>query len=274
MLLRLSLASMAIFIVFFCHAQTFKLENFGIGYRIMESNVAGTNPLSITPVLKDASSFTRFVDSFDFNGLTGNPSVQLSHTFYVSTEWRGDPSSSRFWRNHSISLGVFGTTNKAFSVGQLQQRIISSAPDQGFTDIGYSLTRNQQFYGLHTGLNRSVPLASRWQLLAGLHLQGGWSFVHFYQQRIDTTIVRQQGASTSTIWLKDDLQGKNYFQWLAMIPLLIEYQIPSSPLSVRAEINVSISGGPYLQGSYKQRLAAGGGLWLIYRRANTRDRIR
>ncbi|MEP6584446.1 MAG: hypothetical protein ABJA90_09265, partial [Ginsengibacter sp.] len=128
----------------------------------------------------------------------------------------------------------------------------------------YSLIQNQQFFGIMAGLNRRLKISNKLFLFVALHYQGSFASLHKYQTQLDSFVVNNTGAFTSTRKLPD-LQGKNFYQWQAMIPFGLELDIYKKQFYIRLEGDAGLIGGQYRPRSYLNSQAWGIGLAAIYR---------
>jgi len=244
------------------------IKNFSIGYRVFEINPAGNNPITIAPLLKDPVAYQNFLSTINYNNLYGNPGIQQFHTFYLNTELQVDSAVSRFWKKHTLQAGIHFTNHLTQSTGALADQHYTYSPDTVLHDNRYSLMKNQQFFGGQTGINRRLNISKKLKAILGLHVQGSFAIMHYYQQQWDSsTHSSSQGSKTQTTSLPD-LHGKNFFQWQAMLPLGLEYPIYQRKLFLRLELYLGIVGGRYRHKTFSANEAHGAGLSIIYQPKN------
>ena len=244
--------------------QKIQVKNYSLSYRLFEMNSVGNNPTTIAPLLKDPVSYQNFLNTINYNSLWGNPAIQTLHTLYFAAEWNKDPALSRFWKKYSIQTGLLITSKSVMDAGAIGIQTYTSSPDTVIHDDRYSLTKNQQFLGLQIGINRRYHMAKKLQFFTGLHFQGSFAIVHYYEQQLDSSSwTPATGWKTRTTPLPD-LKGKNFFQWQLMVPLGIEYAFAKNAFFVRLELDLGIVGSQYRSTSFAASEAHGFGLSLIY----------
>ncbi|RYY21714.1 MAG: hypothetical protein EOO04_17790 [Chitinophagaceae bacterium] len=145
------LASLIQLLLSTSHAQRSALRYFSAGYRLSERTPTGNNPFMIGPLIKDKQTYQELLFALPYNGIIGNPSSYLSHTFYLNTEWQKEQSGSRFWRRHTITAGLLATAKTTRSVGQREFKRYFITPDTGYIQQTYSVTQKQQLFGLNIG---------------------------------------------------------------------------------------------------------------------------
>lgn len=248
------------------NAQDFKIKNYSIGYRIFEFNAIGNAPTNIAPLLKDPVTYLKFLNTIDYNSFWGNPGPMTLRNFYFNSEWCKNNPSSSFWRRHTVQAGFLFTDKVTRSAGAIGDESFYYTPDTPKHVYKYSLTQNQQFFGVNAGLNERLKIFKRLQFFSGLHMQGSFALIHHYKQQWDSsTFTPQQGFQTRTTKLSN-LKGKNFFQWQLMVPLGLEYELYKKTLFIRLEIDAGIVSSRYRGKSFFEKEAHGAGLWLIYQR--------
>ncbi len=244
--------------------QHLKIRDYSAGYRVFWVDAVGNNPTTITPFLKDPASYQRFLNSMQYNSLSGNPGIESFRNYYVSAEWYKSSAASRFWKHHTIQTGLL-ISNKLVKDNMVigNEDVVFSPSDTIFYRDLYSVVQKEQFLGATIGLNRRIRISNRFTFLAGFSLQGSFAFLHNYQQQWDSSrYSRQQGWQAKTTQLPD-LKGKNFFRWQAMIPLGIEMNIYRKIFFIRLEVDAGIIGDRY-RSSY-QKEGHGAGVWFTYR---------
>lgn len=248
------------------NAQQFTIKNHSIGYRIFEFEAIGSASTNIAPLLKDPVTYQSYLNTIEYNSFWGNPSPVTMQNLYINTEWYKNNPSSRFWRKYMIQTGLLFTIKIARSAGAIGHETFYYTPDTPRHVYKYSLIQKQQFFGANAGLNRRIKISKKLQFLTGLHGQGSFALVHYYKQQWDSsTFTPQQGIITRTTKLSN-IKGKNFFQWQAMIPLALEYELYKKCLFLRLEADAGIVGGCYRGKSFWDKEAYGAGLWIIYQR--------
>jgi len=247
------------------NAQKFKIKNYSFGYRIFELSPVGNNPITISPILKNPEAYTDYLNSIPYNGFSGNTAPFRLHTFYLNAEFSKSGTSSRFWKTHTLQAGFVITGKLTTDAGSVENRYHPG--DTMMVIDKYSLTKNQQFFGVNFGLNHRFKISGKLQFLAGVHAQGSFALVNNYDQRWDSSIYLPNGRGSLTkTTVLPALKGKNFFQWQLMFPLGIEYDLYHKQLFVRIEFNPGIVGGPYRPKSFASRETYGAGIWFVYQR--------
>ncbi len=247
------------------NAQHLKIKNFSVGYRVFEIDAIGNNPTTIAPFLKNPSSYLNYINSIQYNSIYGSPGIQRLHTYYINTELFKSSPSSRFWKKHTIQTGLL-ITNKLVKKGLAlgNQGYIDLPPDTILYTNLYTLVQKQQFLGVNAGINKRFKISKRLVFLTGIHVQGSFAFIHNYNQQLDSNrFIRPNGRFTKTTHLPD-LKGKNFFQWQAMVPLALEFEMYKKQIFIRLEANLGTIGGTFRHGENSGKEAHGAGLWLIY----------
>jgi len=250
-------------------AQKFQLKNYSVGIRIFEQNDVGNNPLTITAFLKDPVAYQQQVNNFQYNGLRGDPGISVVKNYYINTEWYKPTAEPRFWKKYSLQMGLQVSQLISQPTGSLSNQYVTFLPDTVIHKTEYSLSRRVQFVGLNAGLNRRYRLGKKVQLLAGLHLQGGFALLHkYYPQTDNSTITIKNGTGKRQHFITSEpaLKGTNYFQWQAMVPLGIEVALYQNRLFARAEVMPGFIKNRYRTVASKKE-AHGAGIWLIYQPA-------
>ena len=240
----------------------FYIKKLSGGYRISEIDAIGTNPLDISPLLKDPTGYNQFLNQFIYNGYGGNPGPQTVHTFYINAELYKNRRYG-FWKYAYLHTGLFVTNNLHTNAGGLDNSYLQ---DSTLYNIIYSLRHNTLYFGINLGINRTTKLANRLQSTIGLEVQGGVALIHNYQPHIDSSVLRASTTHWETIYSQQllTMQGKHYFQWQIALPLGIEYEVWKQTLTIRAEVSPA-----YVHCRYRNKSFAGGeahfaGLWLFY----------
>lgn len=252
------------FILVHTNAQNLKIKSYSIGYRFFEIDAVGNNPLTIGPFLKHPAQYQNFINSIQYNGVSGNPGIQHLRTYYFNIEFDKFKESVLF-RNFSLQTGLI-ITNKLVKSGMVldNQDVIFSSNDTTFFDYSYSLTQKQQFIGINVGLNRRIAISKKINFLTGLNLQGSFAFVHTYEQRLDSFTNSSRNGIKILSSSLPNMAGKNFFQWQAMIPIALEFNLYKS-LLLRVELDAGLIGSRYRKTSSKKE-AHGFGLWLNYKK--------
>jgi hypothetical protein len=262
--MRASILFFFVFSTVCSKAQHFQLKNYGAGYRMFEINSVGNSPLTIAPFLKDPLPYQAYINSIQYNGLYGNPGIEILRNYYLTAEWDKNSPESRFWKKHTIQLELLVSNRlRKDNMALLNERFVVSPNDTTLFRDTYSLVQKQQFFGAGIGLNRRIKISNKLQFLTGLHLQGSLALVHHYHQQWDSSSYHHQTRTTKTTILTD-LKGKNFFQWQAMIPLGIEISVYKKTIFLRAELEAGIVGSRYRKSNFSKKEAHGVGLWVIY----------
>ena len=258
------------FLIVTCTANSQKIEikNFSIGYRVFEINPVGNSPVTITPLLKDPVAYQNFLKTINYNNLYGNPSIQQLHTFYISTELQVDSPVSRFWKNYTLQAGIHLTIRLVQSVGALADQHYTYLPDTVLHDNRYSIVKNQQFFGGQAGINRRFNISKKLKAVAGLHVQGSFALVHYYQKQWDSSTYSSSQGWKKHVTSLPNMHGINFFQWQAMLPLGLEYPIYQRKLFVRLEFCIGIVGGRYRPKTFSANEAHGAGISIIFQPKN------
>lgn len=250
---------------FTSNAQRLSIKNYSIGYRTFGIDGVGNNPTTIAPFLKDPWTYQNFLNQIHYNSLWGNPGVQLLHDYCFNVELSKNSPDSRFWKKHTIQLGVFiSNQSKKGNMALANERVVISSNDTTLFVDKYSIVQKQQFAGINAGINKRIILTKQLQFLTGFHLQGGIAFLHRYNQQLDSSNYYHQNWTTKTTKLPD-LKGRNFFQWRAMIPLGVELNAYKKEIFIRAELDLGIAGDRYRKESFANKEAHGYGVWLIYK---------
>lgn len=245
--------------------QRLQIKNYGVAYRVFEMNSVGNNPTTISELLKDPVSYQNFLNTINYNSLYGNPGIQQLHTFYFTVEWKVDSPLSLFWKKHTIQAGLLITNRVVQEAGAVARQGFSYSPDTVRYEDKYSLLKKQQFLGGQVGINRRFNISKKLQFFSGLHVQGSFAIVHHYQQQLDSSTYAPGRGWNIVTTRMPNLKGKNFFQWQAMLPLGLEYDIHQKKLFLRLELNVGMVGSRYRPTTFAEREAHGIGLSLIYR---------
>ena len=243
-----------------------EIKNISLGYKVFYIDGAGNNPTTIAPIMKEPASYQNFLNSFNYNGFTGSPGIQYLKTYYINTEIYKQGTDSRFWKKYTIQTGLL-ITNILVKKGLSVERRDYSSTDSTLSVQTYSLVQNQQFFGLMAGLNRRFKISNKLLLFVALHYQGSFASLHKYQTQLDSLVVNNTGTFTSTMKLPD-LQGKNFYQWQAMIPFGLEMDIYKNQIYIRLEGDAGLIGGKYRPRGYLNSQACGIGLAAIYQFTN------
>lgn len=253
-------------------AQHLQVKNHSFGFRMHGVEEIGGNPTTIGQFLKRPSLYQRYVSSLPYNSIgSGGLAMQQVPTLYLTTELWKPSSTSRFWREHSLQVGML-LSNRLVKDGMDLSKEEFITTDNGFIlkNARYSITQEIRFMGATVGINRRIHLANRLHFVAGLQGQGSVAAVHRYQQRWDsTTAVFQTGQvqptsrQAKTTRLRD-LPGKNFFQWQAMAPLGLEAAVYRQRLFVRLEAALGVVGSQFRPKDLGAREAHGVGVWLTY----------
>lgn len=251
------------------HAQKgFYIKKLSVGYRISEIDAIGTNPLDISPLLKDPAAYNQFLNQFIYNGYGGSPGPQTIHTFYINAELYKNRRYG-FWKHIYLQTGLFITNQLPTTAGSLEHIYLqdSTVDNITYSKTTYSLKHNTQYFGINLGINRTTKLAKRLQSTIGLEVQGGVALTHNYKQFLDSSLLRVSAGYWNTIINKQvsTLQGKHYFQWQIMLPLGIEYEIWKQKLTIRAEMVPAYVHCRYRDKSFAAGEAHAAGLRFIYK---------
>lgn len=245
-------------------SQSFKFKSFSAGYRVYEINAIGNNPFNIYNQLKDSASYSEYVNNIYYNSSSGNPAILRVRNFYINGEWLLNASAKGLLKNISLNAGLLLT-------GKISQPIGSVSDDSRYNSLDttkyvdtYSLTRNQQFIGANLGINKRFRIAKKFQIYTGLHYQGSIAFEHYYNQQWEFRLFTPSTGWNTKYKQLPDLKGKNFYQWQAMIPLGIEYDIYRQKIFVRLEAIAGRVGSQHRPKSFAVNEAHGLGFWIIY----------
>lgn len=246
-------------------AQQSFIKNYSVGFRIFEYSSVGNNPTTLAPQLKDPVSYLYTLNNFSYNSLYGNPYIAYMKNFYLNVEMRGRDSLSRFWKKNSIQAGILMTNRLSRSVGAVEDIQYDSFPDFIRRNKKYSYTEQIQFLGVNIGFNRRFKLSRNVQFLLGLQVQGSFAVHHNYKQQLDSTAFKYGiGLIYDKSTPLNDLKGKQYFQWQAMIPLGLEVNIYKQEFFMRLEAMLGIIGNSTRDKINADKQAHGVGIWLVY----------
>jgi hypothetical protein len=245
-------------------AQGWKIISYNVGYRLFEYNAVGNNPTTIGPLLKEPVAYQRYLSTITNNSLYGNPETVRQHTFYMNAEWGKENALLRLWKKYTIQAGLLLTTRIRQDIGAIGEESFSSSSDTVIRKNMYALAKNQQFLGANAGVNRRFSIFKRWKFLIGLHAQGSFAMLHYYQQRWDSSIFTRSGEWSTRTTQLPDLKGKNFFQWQVMVPLGFEYEIQKDRAFIRFEVDAGIIGSHYRPKNSTSKEAHGAGIWLLY----------
>ena len=148
------------------------------------------------------------------------------------------------------------------NMGFESERYVVSPTDTAFYLEQYLIVQQQQFVGANFGLNKRIRISNKLQFLTGLHFQGSVAFKHNYYHQWDSSVSRNQTWS-HTITTLPDLKGKNFFQWMGIIPLGLEMDVYHKMVFLRAEFDVGIVEDRYRVNPSKKE-TNGFGFWIIY----------
>jgi hypothetical protein len=248
---------------FICNAQRIKITRYDAGCRIFEIEGVGNNPLAIAPFLKNPSEYQKFIDTVQYNGLFGSPGIQITRDYYLNVEWHKSSSQSRFWKKHTLQTGFFVTNELTKdNMGLENEKYVVSPGDTAFYQDQYFIVQKQQFLGANIGLNRRMKISNRIQFLTGLNLQGDFAFVHKYHQLWDSSVFRNH-IWTGKVTVLPNLDGKNFSQWQATIPLGFEMDVYNKMVFLRAEFDLGIVQDRY-RGVPSKKEANGFGFLVVY----------
>ncbi len=241
----------------------FYIKRYSVGYRISEIDAIGTNPLDISPLLKDPTPYNEFLSNFVYNGYGGTPAPQTVHTVYINTEFYKNHRYG-FWKHIYLQGGLFMTNKLSINAGGLDHSYLQ---DSTIHNTTYSLYHNTQYLGVNLGINRTTKLAKRLQSTIGLQVQGSVALIHNFKQFLDSSQLRLSGTDWEMLYSEQlpTLQGKHYFQWQIMLPLGIEYEVWKQRLTIRAEVAPGYVRSRYRNKSFAAGEAHSAGLWFIYR---------
>jgi|688.fasta_scaffold25335_14 hypothetical protein len=245
-------------------AQAWRIKNYSAGYKIFEVTSVGNNPYTITPLLKDPVAYQNYINTITVNNFNGNPQIMRLHTIYVNAEFQKDSALSRFWKKTTIQAGVLLTTRIRQGAGAIGDESFVSSPDTVLFRNMYSLTKNQQFFGANLGLNRRFAISKKLSFLTGLHAQGSFALVHYYQQQWDSTTFKPGVGRNNKTTNLPNIKGKNFFQWQVLVPLGLEYEFVKERFFIRMELAVGIIGSDYRPKYSSAKEAHGAGIWLVY----------
>lgn len=210
---------------------------------MFEVNAIGNSPHTLALMLKHPEPYLDFINNLSWNSLYGNPGIQVLHHHQVAVELYKNYRASRFWKRYGLQAGIFVSSKlekSGMSIGNQ-----GMLPDTTFFYDHYSITQHQCFAGVLAGLNRRIRLGRNISFATGLHLTGSIAIQHrFHQQRDSNTFHSRRGWTYHTTPL-GPLEGKNYLQWQAMVPLALEINIYRNKLLVRPEVFAGIIGGKY-----------------------------
>jgi hypothetical protein len=94
-------------------AQRLGIKSYSVGYRIFEMDPVGSDPRMLPPLMKDPAAYRNFINTLQYNGLYPNAhSSGAAHTFFINAELYKNRPESRFWKNHTVQVGIFSTTQR------------------------------------------------------------------------------------------------------------------------------------------------------------------
>ena len=240
----------------------FYVKRLSAGYRISEIDAIGTNPFTISPLLKDPTTYNEFLSNFVYNGYGGTPAPQTVHTVYLNAELYKNRRSG-FWKHIYLQGGLFITNKLSIEAGGLDHSYLQ---DSTIHNTTYSLYHNTQYSGINLGINRTTKITKRFNSTIGLQVQGSIALIHNYQQHLDSSQLKLSDTNWETLYSQQlpTMQGKHYFQWQIMLPLGIEYEVWKQRLTIRAEIAPAYVHCRYRGKSFATSEAHSAGLWFIY----------
>lgn len=242
----------------------FKIKSYSISYRILQVEGVGNNPTTVYPLLKHPLPYINFINNFNYNSLWGDPGPQTMHNFYANVELYKN-NDATFWKKYQLLTGLYISSKMSKPAGAIANENIYTSLDSIKYSYKYSLTQNQQFFGLHLDLYRKLRLGKKVLLTAGVLAQAGFALLHNYEQRWDSSTRQSTRARQTKTTLLPPMKGKNFFQWQLMLPLGVEYQFYKNVSWVRLEIDPGIVGNRYRYRSFSAREAHAAGVSLIYR---------
>lgn len=246
------------------NAQSFKLKNFSIGYRIFEVNSVGNSPFTIAPLLKDPKTYERFFNSIKYNEIQGNPGVMSLNTYYINAEWFRNSPLSSFWKKFTLQAGLLLTSPLSERAGSVADVSYYRSTDTAKHIHMYSLSKNLQFFGANGGVNKRFRISRRLEFLTGLHMQASFALVQHYKQQWDSSTYTPTNGWRNKTTTLPQLKGKKFFQWQAMVPLALEYNVYKNRFFIRFELDAGIIGSRYRPKYFSAREAHGAGIWFIY----------
>ncbi len=254
-------------------AQGLKLKNYGVGYRVFETESIGGTPLALGRFLQDPYTYQQYLDGIAYTSFGGGGrAIQRVPMLYLTAEFHKPAATSHFWRHYTVQAGLVLGRRMELSGTFIGNEEFLPSPDNPnrftYKTNGYSLTQQQQFVGATLGLNRRFRLVNRLHFLAGLHGQVSIAAVHGYQPRWDSTtlvvensqVLRRETKTTQLPYLR----GKNYLQWQLFIPVGLEVAIYKQEVLVRLEADFGLVGNQFKPKALASREAHGVGLWLTY----------
>lgn len=249
------------------HAQHFRIKNYSAGGRVFEISGVGNNPTTIAHLLKDPATYKNYLNSIEYNSISGNPGIQIFRNYYINAELYKNTPLSRFWKRYSIQVG-FLLSNKLAKDGMAvsNQKFVYTSLDTTLYFNQYSLVQTQQFIGVNVGLNRRFRISNKLSFLTGLHFQESFTIAHKYKNQWDSTIFILPDNRNTKTTRYSDLKGKHFFQWQAMIPLALELDMYRKQFFIRLEVAAGIIRSQYRSKNFAASEAHGAGVWLIYQR--------
>lgn len=248
------------------NAQRLRIKNYSVGYRVFEIDGVGNNPLTIAPFLKNPWAYQTYINNqVQYNGIFGNPGVQILRNYNISAEWYKNSTESRFWKKYTVQTGVFLSNRLTKNNMALEnQRFVTSSTDTILYRDVYSLVQKQQFVGINIGINKRIRISKPLTFITGFHLQGSIAFLHRYQQQWDSSTYHKQIWTTKTSQLPG-LKGKNFFQWRMTVPIGLEFNAYKHEIYLRAEFDLGIVGDRYRRRSgFLNNEAHGYSLYILY----------
>ncbi len=246
----------------------FYIKRLSAGYRISEIDAIGTNPFTISPLLKNPTAYNQFLSDFIYNGYGSSPGPQTIHTFYLNAELYKNRRYG-FWKHAYLQTGLFITNPLPTTAGFMEHQYLKDSTTYTYSNTYYSLKHNTQFLGINLGINRNTKLARRFYSTIGLQVQGSVAFRQYYEPVLDSSFLTLGGADAvwKTVYSKQlpTLPGKHYFQWQIMLPLGLEYEVWRNKITVRAEVAPGYVRSRYRDKSFAAGEAHSAGLWLIYK---------
>ena len=244
-------------------AKRLKIKSITLGSKMIEQSAFGNNTMVLAPLLKYPEPYTKYISNQSYNSFIGNPIIQWVYSYHLGLELYKHNSDSRFWRKNTVQSSLF-FTNKLHK-GNMAMGNQGMLPDTTFYDYNHHLEQKLQFIGAQLGLNRRLKISRKINFVTGIQLLGSLAIHHKYKQYLDSSTFHAKRGRTSRITTLASLEGRNYTQWQAIIPLALEIDLYRKQIFLRPEFNAGIISGK-LRSFYRKtpEEAHGFGITLIY----------
>lgn len=245
--LRCKLLSLLLQITTGTYAQKIYIADVGIALRQFE-RVPGKFPTDLLNQLHHPSSFIGTLQAVHqepwseiglSRGAPGNTPIFV----FATVGWKFQTArAGTFWRNATLITGIQISNRLSTEAGNAYKKLyyLNTISDTTFFHVSYHLQKNYQMTGLHAGINYLFPLSKKWNTSISLLLQKNKSRFHYYAQNLDSSYIFINNHSTYQRTRLSDLAGNPIQELSILLPIGFEYQLFSTPLFFKAELNPGV----------------------------------